>query len=58
MMKVIVTNRRSFQVIEWINVKSIVISQAGTHIIVTNASGGEGQYAIADYNVHIVGVSV
>lgn len=53
-MRIIVTNKRSFQVIEWINVKSIEIS--GSNWVVTNISNVSASYAIADYNVRILGV--
>lgn len=53
-MRIIVTNKRSFQVIEWINVKSIEIS--GTNWVVTNTSNVSASYPIADYNVRILGV--
>ena len=54
-MKIVVTNKRTFQVIEWINVKSIVLS--GTNIVITNINDVSTPYAIADYNVYILGVS-
>lgn len=53
-MRIVVTNKRTFQVIEWINVKSIVLS--GTNIVITNINNVSTPYAIADYNVHILGV--
>jgi len=54
-MKIVVTNKKTFQVIEWINVKRIEIS--GTNWVVTNIANVSTSYAIADYNVHIMGVS-
>ena len=54
-MKVVVTNKKTFQVIEWTNIVKIELS--GTNFIVTNASNVSGTYAVADYNVHIRGVS-
>lgn len=54
LMKIIVTNKKSFQVIEWINVKRVEI--VGTNWIVTNISDVSTAYAIADYNVRILGV--
>ena len=54
-MKVVVTNKKTFQVIEWTNIVRIELS--GTNFIVTNSSNVSGTYAVADYNVHILGVS-
>lgn len=54
LMRIIVTNKKSFQVIEWINVKRIEI--VGTDWRVTNIADVSTPYAIADYNVRILGV--
>lgn len=54
-MKIVVTNKRTFQVVEWINVKRIEI--VGTNWLVTNIADVSTPYAISDYNVHILGVS-
>ena len=54
-MKIVVTNKKTFQVIEWINVKRIEIS--GTNWVVTNIANVSSSYAVSDYNVHILGVS-
>ena len=54
-MRIVVTNKRTFQVIEWINVKRIEI--VGANWVVTNIADVQTPYAIADYNVHILGVS-
>lgn len=53
-MKIVVTNKKTFQVVEWINVKRVEIS--GTNWVVTNIANVSTSYAISDYNVHILGV--
>ena len=54
-MKIVVTNKKTFQVIEWINVKRVEIS--GANWVVTNTADVTASYAISDYNVRILGVS-
>lgn len=53
-MRIIVTNKKSFQVIEWINVKRVEI--VDTNWVVTNIANVSAPYAISDYNVRILGV--
>lgn len=54
LMRIIITNKKSFQVIEWINIVSVRIS--GANWIVTNSSGVSSPYPLDTYNVRILGV--